>query len=379
MIHQRTLLPPLDAGIRRLCRAEGRPRPAGGVLLVRSGGLGDTILFSHVMPLFLRHARPGEPVAVLTPAASLATTFLFPEGVETIGVDYRRFLRAPFYRWRVSRWLFRRGFRSVVSTDHLRHPLADEAMMAACQAEECVAIAARAWPKHDRLLDRNRRFFTRLYDGGPEREFMYLRWVAFANWLTGRADAPPLPVLPAHRLPAPLASTRPYVVVQPFSADRRKQPPAALFRRIVERARPAHDVVITGAAGDPARNPDYAPLLAIPGVRFDPSSFLDVVALLRGARLVVSVDTALMHLAVAVGAPTLCLASAAFAGEIVPYPSQLTPANVHFVYHSMPCEGCRAACHLPVERDMYPCVARLDEAAVLAKIAEILERGRDAR
>jgi ADP-heptose:LPS heptosyltransferase len=369
----RTLLPPFDAGIRGLCRRLGRPRPGRGVLFVRSGGLGDTVLFSHVMPLYMRCAKAGEPVAVLTPARSLATAFLFPEGVEVIAVDYRRFLRDPVYRLRVSVGLYRRGFRRVVSTDHLRHPLADEAMMAACQAEECVAMLARRWPKHDRLLAANRRFFSRLYDSGAERGSVYLRWVAFANWLGGRADAPPPPLARPDRLPPPRESPRPYVVIQPFSADRRKQPPATLFLRIVDVAGRGRDVVVTGAADDPVRNPEYAPLLAKPGVRFDCSSFRDAVPLLRGARLVVSVDTALMHLAIAVGAPTLCLASAAFAGEIVPYPKELTPANAHFLYHPMPCEGCRAACHLPAEDGMYPCVARLDQAAVLAKIAAILE------
>ena len=88
--------------------------------------------------------------------------------------------------------------------------------------------------------------------------------------------------------------------------------------------------------------------------------------LLRAARLVVSVDTALMHLAVAVGAPTIGLASAAFVGEIVPYDPAIQPDNVRFIYHSMPCEGCLGDCVLPAENGMFPCVARLEEDQILA-------------
>ena len=339
---------------------------------MRSGGLGDTILFSHVLGLYTRYAEPGEPVAVLTPAASVKTTFLFPSDIEIIGVDYRRFLRNPVYRARIGRALYRRHFRAVISTDHLRHPLVDEAMMAACRAPECIAMAARRWPKHDRLLARNRRLFTRLQEDVPARAPMYLRWVAFANWLNGRSDPAPLPRMAEERLPAPTVAARPYVVMQPFSAARRKQPPVDLFLDVVRRLGPGHDVVVTGGPEDLGRNPGYARLTDAPRARYEDAPFEALVPLLRGARLVVSVDTALMHLAVAVGAPTLCLASAAFVGELVPYPAALTPANVRFVYHQIPCEGCLADCPYPAEDGMYPCVARLEPGRVLAAVDDML-------
>jgi ADP-heptose:LPS heptosyltransferase len=110
----------------------------------------------------------------------------------------------------------------------------------------------------------------------------------------------------------------------------------------------------------------------MPGVRFDGSVFADLVPQLRAARLVVSVDTALMHLAIAVGAPTLCLASAAFVGEIVPYDPAIAPPNARFVYHSMPCEGCLGECVLPAEDRMFPCVARLDERRILTEVERML-------
>jgi hypothetical protein len=79
-----------------------------------------------------------------------------------------------------------------------------------------------------------------------------------------------------------------------------------------------------------------------------------------------------MHLAVAVGVPTLCLASAAFVGEIVPYDPAIAPPNARFVYYSMPCEGCLGDCILPAEHGMFPCVARLDEQRIVDKVREIL-------
>ncbi len=367
------LLDVLDRSIRVRCRTAARGAPRG-VLLVRSGGLGDSILFSHVLPMYLRLAAPGEPVAVLTPKASAKVAFLFPEGIEVIAVDFPRYRRDPGYRFAVARDLYVRSFRLVVSTDHLRHPWLDESMILAAQAPETAAMAPRTWLKYAAALAANRRRFTRVFDSGPERGSIYRRWAAFANWLNGADDAPPLPVVAAVRLPEPAALEAPTVVFQPFSAVPAKQPAAALFEALAEALPAGWQAVVTGAPDDPARNPVFASLLAHPKVRFDGSGFREAVPLLRAARLVVSADTALMHLAVAVGAPTLCLASAAYVDEIVPYPPELTPPNVEFLYVPMPCQGCRGDCSLPLEGDLFACVARLDADAVLATFRRLLQR-----
>jgi ADP-heptose:LPS heptosyltransferase len=137
----------------------------------------------------------------------------------------------------------------------------------------------------------------------------------------------------------------------------------------------ARRVRITGAPGDMERNPSFAQLLDPPRVTFDASTFEALVPVLRAARLVVSVDTALLHLAVAVGAPTLGLASAAFVGEIVPYAPEIAPDNAEILYHSMPCEGCLGTCILPAEHGMYPCVARLDWSQVTGRVRAWLDKG----
>jgi ADP-heptose:LPS heptosyltransferase len=93
---------------------------------------------------------------------------------------------------------------------------------------------------------------------------------------------------------------------------------------------------------------------------------------MRAAKIVVSVDTAAMHLAVTMNAPTLCLASAAYVGEIVPYAPEICPPNVRFVYTPMSCQGCLGACSLPTENDRFPCVARLSRNDVLREMDRLL-------
>jgi hypothetical protein len=344
---------------------------ARGVFIISSGGLGDTVLFAHVAERFAALAREGEPVTVALRSDALKMAFLLPPAVAVVGIDFKRFGRDLNYRRRLTDDLFRAHYRLVVHTDHRRHPDLDEALVAAAMATEAVAMEPRPWRKYDARLHANRRLYARLFDSGGAHIDKLVRWARFADWLVGGANPPPLARLPAARLAAPVTDG-PAVVMQPFSAVKRKQSPPALWRHIIAALPEGTPVAITGAPGDLDANPEFKALLELPGVRFDGSGFADLVPVLRGARLVVSVDTALMHLAVAVGAPTLCLASAAFVGEIVPYDPAVAPPNARFVYHSMPCEGCLGDCVLPAENGMFPCVARLDADRIAGEVRTIL-------
>lgn len=343
-----------------------------GVLLTVGGGLGDAVMLAHVLPRFLALRRPGERATVLMRRDAAKMAFLFPKDVAVETVDYGRFLKSGSYRRKIMAQLHAAHYRVAVSVDYLRHPRIDDILIAAAAAPESAAMEPRSWPKHDRALQTNRKLYARLFDSGPPLTDKIVRWARFAAWLTGVDAPPPVALLPIDVLPPPAATERSAVIMQPFSAVPEKQSPPGLWRKIIETLPSGTTAIVAGAPTDLERNPAFRALLDLPNVVFDGSTFQGIVPLLRAARLVVSVDTAMMHLAVAVGAPTLCLASAAYVGEIVPYDPAVAPPNMHVVYHDMPCRGCLGACVLPKENGMFPCVARLDEAEVLDRIRALL-------
>jgi ADP-heptose:LPS heptosyltransferase len=365
------LLDPLFALERRLSRRES---PARGVLLIAAGGLGDTVLVSLVIERFAALAQPGEPVTLLLRSDAAKMGFLFPAGLSVESVDFAALTR-PGRRRAVLADLYRRHFRLVVSLDFLRHPDLDEALAFACAAPETWAMAPRPWAKYDRRLAANRTRWTRLVETGPVRRDKLLRLADFAGTLSGRVLAPPRIALPVDRMPAAVALNAPTVVIQPFSAVRAKQSPPEMYRRIIARLPAGWRVKIAGHPTDLDRNPDYRPLLDLDRVSFEPAPFAQLAGILRTARLVVSVDTACMHLAAVLGAPTLCLASAAYVGEIVPYAAQLCPPNVRFLWQPMPCEGCLGDCARAKGKALYPCVAALDADRVVAALDEMIEAG----
>ena len=113
-------------------------------------------------------------------------------------------------------------------------------------------------------------------------------------------------------------------------------------------------------------------MLARSSVTYNDSPFESLAPHLRTAKLVISVDTATMHLSVALGTPTLCLASAAYVNEIVPYAPEISPPNAHIIYTAMDCQSCLGHCVHAAENGMYPCVARINPEQVTKKIRALL-------
>jgi len=329
-----------DRYLRLLRQFSSRRDQPGGVLIISGGGLGDTILFAHAIEQFLDLAEPGEMVRLLLNQGSDKLGFLFPPQVAVQSVDFQRLRRDLAFRRAIMAELYEANFRLVIHTDHRRHPDMDEALAFACAPAEAVAMEPRPWAKYTAQLNANRQFYTRLFESGPARKNKVRRWLEFAAWLKGE----PLVTTSLHLAPDRLPPATP-----------------TLFSEIIALVPEDHTVVITGTAANPA----YEALLSHPRVQFDNTNFETLAGRLRSAALVISVDTACMHLAVAVGATTLCLASAAYVGEIVPYDAAITPPNAHFIYQGMDCEGCLGVCHLPAERGMYPCIAQLPRNVIL--------------
>lgn len=353
-------------------RRKQRPGLPRGVLLISGGGLGDTVLLAHVLAAFADLAEDDEPVELLLNLGAEKMAFLCPADIAIRSVDFQRLRSNLGYRRRIMNDLFGAHYRLVIHLDHRRHPDMDEALAFACHAADTIAMEPRPWAKYDTALRANRARYDRLFDSGPARRDKVRRWLAFAGWLRG-AELLPAPLqLPGDMLAPASDEPAPLVVIQPYSAVKQKQCAPGVLQAIIAALPDDHAVAIAGAPSDRDRNPEYERLFDNARVHFEDATFEELTPRLRAARLVVSVDTACMHLAVAAGAPTLCLASAAYVGEIVPYDPALTPPNVRFIHQPMDCEGCLGDCRLAPVNGMYPCVALLDEAAIVEAVREIL-------
>ena len=349
-----------------------RSDPASGLLLVSSGGLGDTILLSIVIERFTRRALLGELVTLVLPNESLKVAFLFDKNIQILSVNYKTFRKSWFYRNKIARQFYDANYRCVISTDFLRHPKLDEMVIKYCEAKEVLAMEPRSWRKYNGALSKNRDLYDHVYNSGPVHLDKMVRWSKFADWLNGTNLPPPRVRLPDDCVEVAQEYFRPTVVLVPFSAVKEKQSLPNVFIGVMEHLKNGYDFVVVGAPCDIDINPEYLNLLKVPNTTFDTSTFEGLAPKLMKAALVVSVDTAAMHLAASLGTPTVCLASAAYVNEIVPYAREITPDNVRFVFKAMDCQGCLGSCSLPSEKGMFPCVARINPEHILNAIDELL-------
>ncbi|MEQ8318934.1 MAG: glycosyltransferase family 9 protein [Rhodospirillales bacterium] len=343
-----------------------------GLLLVSSGGLGDTILFSLMIERFMALVPEDEPVWLVVRAESRLASFLFPDRVRMMPVDYRKFIRASAYRVAVCRQIRDFGVRTAISTDHLRLPTVDDLMIMASGATERFALSPRSWPKHDAALQKHRAWYSRWVEPDPAMAHRLIRWWELANALTGEAPPPPVVRFDPDRLPGAVTGPRPHIVLHPFSAIAEREAAPEVFIALVEAFRDTHDIILSAGPGDLARAPQHHGLAALDGVRVDESELASKAALIRAAALVVSVDTSIMHLAAGAGAPTLCLASAAHIVDSVPYDSRMMPENIRFDVPNIDCAGCLGQCIHPLENGRYHCLTQITPDRALNAAREVL-------
>ena len=143
-----------------------RQKAPEGLLLISSGWIGDTVLFSFVVENFSNLAKRNEPITFLCNQGSEKVSFLLPNNITILNVDFQRLRRDLTYRKSIMTNLFEANFRLVIHTDHVRHPDMDEALAKACQAREAIAMKPRYWSKYSRKLEANLKIYDRLFDSG---------------------------------------------------------------------------------------------------------------------------------------------------------------------------------------------------------------------
>lgn len=353
-------------------RADRASTDKRGLLLVSSGGLGDTALFSLMVERFGTLVGAEEPVWIIVRAESAGLSFLFPDNVTLIPVDYRRFIKKTVYRLDTCKRITELGARVAVSTDHLRLPTVDDVMIRASGAEKRYALSPRSWPKHDKALQAHRDWYTDWIYPDPAMAHRLIRWWELANGLLGgEEDVPQVRFDPSRLQDAPVSDC-PEIILHPFSAIAEREVDPRVFIDIADAFADEYQIVMTAGPNDLTRAPRHQALADHPGVVVDTTDLQSKAARLRRAALVVSVDTSIMHLAVGAGAPTICLASAAHIVDSVPYDSRMMPENVTFMVPDIDCAGCLGACIHPLEHGRYRCLGQLTTDNVLSKAREIL-------
>jgi ADP-heptose:LPS heptosyltransferase len=377
-------LAPFDWAARRFVSAAGAGKTR--VLVVRVDALGDFILWlegAHE----LRRFYPPDRFHLTLIGNRLWTPLARSLGCfdEIWEIDRRKFVRNPIYRFRILRRVASGGFASVVHPVSSRDFLWGDAIVHASRARERIGVSGNMdllIPASRRISDR---WYTRLIDSDALPRAQLPQNAAITSALTGGDCAAQVPKLdPAEPLPSELAA-HDYYVISPGASNAIKQWPPEHFAEIASRifARTGWIGVICGSRGEAElasriRAATDSPLRDYMGQ----TSIAGLTGIISCARILVGNDSGAVHLAAALGTPSVCIAGGGHYGRFVPYQTDRSDntAEPLVIANPMPCFGCNWRCtYKRAAHEPAACVREVSVETVWERTRPLLERRSAAR
>lgn len=176
-------------------------------------------------------------------------------------------------------------------------------------------------------------------------------------------------------LPQSIRANTDYFVVFPGASATKRMWSAdnygAVARTIVTRYR--WQLVVCGSAAERALGRQVIERSKVSGADSlcGMTSLPELVEVIRGAKLLIGNETSAVHIAAAVGTPSVCLLGGGHFGRFVPYPPIFPGTKPTAVFEQMPCYGCNWNClyTLP-EGSAVPCIAVIHVQSVLGAVQQ---------
>ncbi|GGB06275.1 glycosyltransferase family 9 protein [Puia dinghuensis] len=336
------------------------------LLLVKTDEIGDYMLIRNLLGAFRRSNAYGSHH--ITFVGNIAFRQLFEAfdaraADEAIWLDKLRFRRNLFYRFAILKRLRQAGFSDAVNLIYSRSFRMDDLLVAVSTSSNNIAMKTTDLPAS--AIERRltpRRLYHRLEDAGEETVFDAIRNARFIYGILGMNPDPVTTRLAASVPPTNISLPRAYFVVVPGAGNRKKRWPTENFVAVARHLSLQYGLtpVICGSAAD---RQDTEPLsTALSGTAIDladgsaidltgRTSLVGLLAVLKGAHCLISVDTGAVHLAAAVGCPVFGLFSGFHYGRFAPYPREMA---THFfaIYPDSTEEKVRVGLLVPREVSM---------------------------
>lgn len=372
-----TLLVILDSLI--VSARKGRVHPPENVLIVRLDAIGDFVLWLDSAKELRRLFPPSGYRLILignrlwSPLAE--TTGYFDE---VWSIDRRKFVRNPPYRSRFLKQIARAGFDIAIQPAFSREFLLGDSVVRASHAKEkigCLSDASNIRPWQKRISDA---WYSRLIDTGGSTVMELERNAMFVRQLGATTYEPHVPTLLVNVDPPSELRGVDYYVLFPGAGRPIRQWPATRFVEIASRV---HDstgwtgVVCGGhedaGLGEAMIKAARAPLQNWCGR----TSLMELVAIIRSAKFVVTNETSAVHIAAAVTTPNVCIVGGGHYGRFMPYQIEkqaTTPQSVT-VTQGMECFGCNWKCIYKLNpNEPPPCIENITVAHVWYAIENLL-------
>jgi ADP-heptose:LPS heptosyltransferase len=349
-----------------------------GVLLIRLDLIGDFVLWLDSAQAY-RHLYPHQKITLAVNSACLDLAKALPHWDEVLGVDVSALRTNYEYRLHTLMKLRWRSFMIAIQPTFSREFAGDLLLRSSC-AKERIGFAGDANNITISAKAKTDAWYTKLVTNDPMQimelniNAHFVRELGCKDFLSCTPTVPPLATVLNVR-----QFSSSYIVVAPGASWHPKMWPVQNFARVINQIVTAYKVqiVLCGGKSDQPICAELAHLLH-PLQITDLSgntSLCELVEIIRGAKLVLTNDSAPTHLAAATSTPSVCILGGGHFKRFLPYQTE-QQSNAPFptvIYDAMTCYGCRWKCIYPNDGSQaVPCIATIAEAAVYVACARHL-------
>jgi ADP-heptose:LPS heptosyltransferase len=336
-----------------------RPGTAGGVALIRLDRIGDFILWLDTARVY-RQLYPNHKITLVASTHWVELADVLPYWDEIITVDTQLLCQNWLYRWKTLSRLRAHGFETAIQPVYSREIMTGDSLIRATGS--CYRIGFQSsykniLPWQTRISDR---WYTQLIAVDNDSQMELEQNAGFVEKLSGNLHAASMPVIPSLiKLSERLMIGQPYCVIFPGASWWGKRWSAERFVLTAQNISQEQNwhIVIAGGPDDQAACSKVAKLIGDAAIDLSgQTSLLELIELIRHSQLLISNDTSAIHIAAAVGTPSLCILGGGHFGRFMPYStgSIHTPVSV---YDPMPCYGCNWKCTQPHNAgEAVPCI-----------------------
>jgi len=304
------------------------------LLIVRFDLIGDYLLFRNLLKP-IREKYPNYRITLCGNSVfkDLAENLDRDCVDEFIWIDRRRFLKDKAYHYNILTKLYAAGYETAFQPTYSRE-LYGDLLVYASQAPVRVGVAgdyANQTRKQRLVSDA---FYTRLLQTDPAPMFEFYRNKKIIEAFTGLSAAPVRPELVIPNLKEVELPAGDYAVLVPGASHRQKR--WRFFYKAAQHLKDRYglQLVFVGRGKEDQKAIDEAIRQAEVKASYNlcnQTTLLQLAQILKNACLVLANDTAAVHMAAAVGAPTVCISIGAHAYRFNHYPAEMG-RNIEFVF-----------------------------------------------
>jgi ADP-heptose:LPS heptosyltransferase len=348
--------------------------------IVRMDAIGDFILWLDAAKEF-RHLYPDKKITLIANRAWSDLAELLPYWDDIIPVEIKKFLKNPRYRFNILKVIRRAGFKLIIQPTFSREFRVGDSVIRASGAATrigSVGDLSNITLNQKKISDQ---WYTQLIPAIPKPLMELKRNAEFIRGLGMRQFVSSIPKLPkTSALPASLVLKSRYFVLSPGASWPGRMWPLERFAAILAEFHEKNGwkAVLCGSSQEKKLCREVIDKASVDALNLaGETSLPELVEVIRNAELVVANETSFVHIAAAVGTPSVCILGGGHYGRFMPYDIEKDTNKQQPlpIIHKMDCFNCNWRCRYVVKKkSAVPCIEKITVNEVYESIKLLLDK-----